>query len=93
LNLYGIWNHPSGFFSQLEALWFLQNNHGYSGTRPGDEFWQFNAYAGYRFPRHQAEIRLGLLNITDQDYRLNPLNLTSELPRHRTLATTFSFYF
>jgi len=30
----------------------------------GDEFWQFNVFAGYRFPRQQAEIKVGLLNAT-----------------------------
>ena len=58
-----------------------------------DDFWQVNAFVGYRFPRRRAEIRLGLLNIADQDYRLNPLNLTAELPRERTLLASFRFSF
>ena len=38
-------------------------------------------------------LQLGLLNITDQNYRLNPLNLYNELPRERTLSVLFKFYF
>jgi outer membrane receptor protein involved in Fe transport len=49
--------------------------------------------AGYRFARRRVEVRLALLNITDQDYRLNPLNLTTELPRDRTLAASVRFSF
>jgi hypothetical protein len=48
---------------------------------------------GYRFPRRQAEIKLALLNLTDRDYQLNPLNLYAELPRERTLAVSLKFNF
>jgi hypothetical protein len=58
-----------------------------------DEFWQFNVAAGYRFPKRRAEIAWALLNITDQDYRLNPLTLYAELPRERTFALRFKFNF
>jgi hypothetical protein len=36
---------------------------------------------------------LGLLNITDQNYNLNPLNLYNELPRSRTLALSLRLNF
>lgn len=93
VQLFTMLNHPSGFFGRAEALWSLQSNAGYSPDRPGDDFWQFNLFAGYRFHRRRAEIRLGLLNLTDQDYRLNPLNLTPELPRHRTLTASLRLSF
>ena len=54
---------------------------------------QFNVFAGYRFPRRSATITLGLLNLTDQNYRLNPLNLYNELPRERTLLARFQINF
>ncbi len=85
--------HPCGFFSQFQSVWTRQSNHGYQPDLPGDDFWQFNVYAGYRFLRRSAEIKLGLLNFTDQDYRLNPLNLYHDLPRGRTLAASLKFYF
>jgi hypothetical protein len=45
-----------------------------------------NAWAGWRMWRRRLEIRAGVLNITGQDYRLNPLNLTPDLPRERTFV-------
>jgi hypothetical protein len=50
-------------------------------------------FAGYRFPRRKAEILVGLLNLTDQNYRLNPLTLYNELPRRRTLMARFQVNF
>ncbi|MBI2927128.1 MAG: FecR domain-containing protein [Verrucomicrobia bacterium] len=93
LNLYGIATHRCGAFGQFEGVWNRQSNHGYATDLPGDDFWQLNAYLGYRFPRRYAEIRVGLLNLTDQDYRLNPLNLHLELPRERTLVARLKFNF
>lgn len=52
----------------------------------GDDFWQFNVMAGYRFHRNQCEISCGLLNITGQDYRLSPVNPYEELARDRTIV-------
>ena len=53
---------------------------------PGDDFWQFNLLAGYRFHRNQCELSCGVLNLTGEDYRLNPLVPYAELPRDRTLV-------
>ena len=93
LSLFALFNHPSGWFSSLESAWWAQDNRHYEPSLRGDDFWQFNALVGYRFPRRRAELTLGLLNITDQDYRLNPLSLTAELPRGRTLVANFRFNF
>jgi hypothetical protein len=81
-----IYNHPSGWFGRLEGYWARQSNVGYSPDIPGDEIFQLNAYAGYRFRRNYGDITVGLLNINDQDYKLNPLNYYNELPRERTFA-------
>jgi hypothetical protein len=42
---------------------------------------------GYRFLRLRGEVTVGVLNLTDQDYRLNPLSTYLELPRERTFFT------
>ena len=60
---------------------------------PGDDFWQLNAFVGYRFPRRYAELSVGVLNLTDRDYRLNPLTLYAELPRERTAVVTLKINF
>ena len=93
LNLFAIYTHPSGLFAEAQSLWSAQSNYGYSPKMPGDDFWQFNVFAGYRFARRRAELTLGLLNITDQDYRLNPLNLYLETPRQRTLLVSLKLNF
>jgi hypothetical protein len=92
LSLFALWNHPSGFFARAEANWYSQENDGFplnpakprNDPTPGDDFWQLNLYAGYRFFRNQCELEVGVLNLTDQDYRLEPLNYYLELPRDRT---------
>ncbi|HLH54686.1 MAG TPA: TonB-dependent receptor [Verrucomicrobiae bacterium] len=84
LRIYGIFNHPSGFFAKAESIWSSQSNQGYAAPLAGDSFWQFNVFAGYRFPRRAVQVQLGVLNIGNQDYNLNPLNLYADLPRSRT---------
>ena len=93
LDIFALYNHPSGFFARADALWFKQANGGYPRDdkltvwdehRPGDDFWQLNLIAGCRFYRNQCEISCGVLNLTGQDYRLNPLNPYLELPRSQT---------
>lgn len=93
LDLTAIYNHPSGFFVEGEALWYNQNNAGYTPAEPGDDFWQFNVFVGFRSPRRNMEVAVGLLNIGDQGYNLNPLNIYDELPLTRTLAARLQFNF
>jgi hypothetical protein len=93
IDLTAIYNHPSGFFAEGEALWFGQNNSGYISPEPGDQFWQFNLFAGYRTPGRNVEVEIGLLNVADQGYNLNPLNIYNELPLTRTLAARLQIYF
>ncbi len=93
VRLVGTFNHPCGFFASAGAVWSQQSNRGYSPDIPGDDFWQFNAFVGYRFLQRHVDVRVGLLNIGDTDYRLNPLTLYSELPRERTFAARLQFYF
>jgi hypothetical protein len=90
---YVLFHHPCGFFTQFESVWYRQANRGYATDIPGDDFWQFNIYAGYRFPRRKAEVRVGVLNCGNQNYQLNPLNLYQEFTRVRTFAATLRFNF
>jgi outer membrane receptor protein involved in Fe transport/Tfp pilus assembly protein PilF len=93
VRLFALFNHASGFFAQWQTDWYQQSNQGYSPDRPGDDFWQHSLYVGYRFPRRLAEVRLGIQNLADQDYRLNPLNLSAELPRERTFVASLRLNF
>jgi tetratricopeptide (TPR) repeat protein len=94
VTLYAIYNHPSGFFAQAQAVWTAQdNNDGFKGGEPGDDFWHANAFVGYRFWRRRAEVSVGVLNIGDRDYKLEPLTLYNELPRERTFVARLSLKF
>jgi hypothetical protein len=93
VDVFGLFNHRSGCFGRLDAQWNRQTNDGYTPALPGDDFWQFNVYVGYRFWQRKAEIKVGLLNLSDQNYQLNPLNLVVELPRERTLVLSLKLAF
>jgi outer membrane receptor protein involved in Fe transport len=94
VNLHANWNHPSGLFASLEGNWYHQDNFsGYAPAEPGDDFWQCNAYAGYRFWHRRAELTAGLLNLFDQNYQLAPLNLNNEMARSRTFLARFKLSF
>ena len=93
LDLTAIYNHPSGFFVEGEGLWFGQSNAGYISPEPGDNFWQWNAFLGYRTPGRNLEASIGILNITNRGYNLNPLNIYNELPLTRTLGARLQINF
>ena len=101
VDLTAFYNHPSGFFAEGEAVFFAQSNQGYPNStaigvnpeEPGDHFWQFNAYTGWRFLHRRAEFTFGFLNIANQNYELNPLNLYNEMPRSRTLLARLRINF
>jgi tetratricopeptide (TPR) repeat protein len=93
LDSYAIFNHSSGFFAEAQVLWRLQHNYDDEANLAGDDFAQINLFAGYRFPQRRVEITLGLLNLTDSNYHLNPLNIYQELPRDRTLEVDFKMNF
>jgi len=88
-----IYNHPCGFFAGWSSDWYQQINHGYSPGLPGDDFWQHEIFAGYEFPHRRGELRLDLLNLTGQDYRLNPLNPQYGLARGRTFTASLRLNF
>lgn len=92
-DFFAIFNHRSGFHAAAEARYYSQNNDGDTPEQPGQNFWQLDLFAGYRFPRRRAEVEIGLLNLTDHDYRLSPLNLHGDLPRERTLSVRFLLNF
>lgn len=93
VNLHANWNHPSGLFSIFSADWVHQDNFGYTPSAPGDDFWECNVYAGYRMFQRRLEFTVGLLNIFDQDYKLEPLNLYNDTARSRTLLARLRLSF
>ena len=85
VRLTGLYRHRSGLFARAEGVLFAQDREQDDISLRGDDFWQVNLIAGYRFPRQRAEIAIGLLNVLDNDYRLDPINSYAEQPRSRTL--------
>ena len=75
------------------SIWFNQQNDGYTPSLAGDNFWQHNFFVGYRFPQRYVEVLAGVLNLTDTDYRLNPLNVHPALRRERTFVASLKFNF
>lgn len=86
-------HHRNGLFAQWESTWDHQQNSGYAPALADEDVWQHNFALGYHFPRRQAEVRAGLLNIFDADYRLNPINHHSALPRGRLLTVSLRLKF
>jgi outer membrane receptor for monomeric catechols len=93
ITLFGNYYLPCGFFSQLQANWYAQANKGFAPNEPGDAFWQFNLFAGYRFPKRHMEIQVGVLNLADQNYHLEPLTYYIAPVPTRTFYSSFKFNF
>jgi hypothetical protein len=85
--------HECGFFGEFSGSWNRQTSTGYSPALAGEEVWFFDLFVGYRFLQRRGEVRVGVLNLGDQDYRLNPLNLHDEWFRERTLFTSLRLNF
>jgi outer membrane receptor protein involved in Fe transport len=93
LNLSANFYLPCGFFSQLQAQWWLQSDRGFVVNEPGDEFWQFNIFGGYRFPRRHVEVEVGVLNLGDRNYQLDPLTYYIDPAHRRMFVANLKFNF
>ena len=89
VELFAVFNHRNGLFARGDSIWVRQSDSTNIGA--SEEFLQINAFAGYRFARRKGEVRVGLLNITGQDYRLAPLNLSTKFPRELTAFCSITF--
>lgn len=96
-----VFNHPSGWFATTDATWYWQNSSitthpsGSADSRevPSELFPQINLVVGYRFFHRRGELAIGGLNLTGEDYRLNPISLYPELPRERVFYTRLRLRF
>jgi outer membrane receptor protein involved in Fe transport len=90
LSLFANLELPCGFFGQFQANWWDQQNIA-SMDEPGDSFYQLNLYAGYRFKRRHAELTLGILNLNNSDYNIDPITYFLEQAHNRTFVASFKF--
>lgn len=85
--------HASGFLAQWETQWLHQEFRGDAPPASDLDVVQHHVWVGYRWPQRRAEVRVGVLNLTDADYRLDPLSPWFRLPRERTAALTLRLNF
>ncbi|MEW6156215.1 MAG: FecR domain-containing protein [Verrucomicrobiota bacterium] len=86
VRLTGLFHHRSGFFSRAQLQFYAQDNDGHNPAIGDDQFWHLNFFVGYRFWQQRAEWQVGILNATDADYRIHPLNFFAEPYRNRTFT-------
>ncbi|MSU36971.1 MAG: hypothetical protein EXS36_18110 [Pedosphaera sp.] len=86
-------NHPAGWFSTFLARWMDQTNKKDDAMLAGDSTWQLDLWLGYRWRHRRAEAAVGILNLLDDDHRLNPLNSFAKPPRERTVALRLGLRF
>ncbi len=79
---------PQGIFARGEYSYWRQDNRNYHPELPGDTFPMVNLELGFRLQSDRGEIFIGLLNATDEDYQINPLNNFNQLPRERTFIVS-----
>lgn len=82
---------PCGFYTKFIARGLIQDNH--TPALQDEAVPQFDLLFGWRFWRQQAEVTLGLLNLTDQDYKLNPLTPFTDIPRERAFLARLRLSF
>jgi predicted Zn-dependent protease len=87
------YNHECGFFGELTSSWNRQTSQGSTPALADEDVCFFDVFVGYRFLQRRGEVRVGILNLGDQDYRLNPLNLHEEWFRERTLFSSLRLNF
>jgi hypothetical protein len=77
----------------LEARWLAQQTLESLNGQPSEMFGQLDLFAGYRLPRQRGEVVVGVLNVTGDDYRLDPVTAHPEFPRERVFYARVSFRF
>ncbi|HWD18531.1 MAG TPA: TonB-dependent receptor [Verrucomicrobiae bacterium] len=92
-SLSATWQSPQGWFARGETDWYAQSLFGDAAHPTGQDFVQFNVFAGYRFRNRRAEITIGGLNLTGGDYHLQPINYYLDLPHGRLFYTRVRFSF
>lgn len=83
IRLRTMYQHRRGLFGQIEASGFFEENEGYTPDGSSEQVWQLHAEVGCRFRRRQGEVGIGVVNLTDQDYRLSPLGTGERISRQR----------
>lgn len=91
--LYGRFQHPTGFFAQTDLQYWYQENGSIDPDIDNESAPNLNLSFGYRLRKQKGEVRLSVLNLTDEEYELNPLSNYNLPPQERTflIETRFNF--
>ena len=87
------YRNPSGFFGRWENIFHYQQNENSTSESTSRHPWQMNAEAGWQFLQRRLEFAVGVLNATDNDFRLNPLNYHLDPPRERICYSRLTLSF
>lgn len=92
-SIYGRYQDPNGWFAQTDLQYWYQENNSIAPDIDNESAPNLNLSFGYSLQKQKGEVRISILNLTDEDYELNPLNDYSLPPQERTfvIETRFSF--
>jgi outer membrane receptor protein involved in Fe transport/Tfp pilus assembly protein PilF len=74
-------NASRGLFARASASWYWQQYE--TGASTWENHTQIDLELGWRFPREKGALSVGIMNLSDDDYRLAPISGLGELPRER----------
>jgi len=101
MRLFALYNHASGFFARAEVEWYSRTVPSIPWSLqdpifvraktkiPSEEFPSGQPFCRLIVPRLHGDLTLGVLNLTGEDYRLNPINhIFRTTPGARILCST-----
>ncbi len=92
-SLYARYQNPNGWFAGTDLQYWIQQSHSLSPEIEDTYAPNLNLSFGYRLQKQRGEITFSILNLTDEEYEMNPVNNFSQAPHERTfvIQTRFSF--
>jgi outer membrane receptor protein involved in Fe transport len=90
---------PTGFFGKIGATYVDQKTKFVTDNKTGvlldtfkDNFWVIDASLGYRFPKRYGQIKIGVSNLLDQDFRYQSAGIDTQLPQRSTYQPERTVY-
>ena len=92
-SVYARYQNPNGWFATTDLQYWYQENNSIEPEIDNESAPNLNLSIGYRLQKQKGEVRVSILNLTDEEYELNPLNNYRLPPQERTfvIETRFSF--
>ena len=92
-SVYARYQNPNGWFATTDLQYWYQENNSIESEIDNESAPNLNLSIGYRLQKQKGEVRISILNLTDEEYELNPLNNYRLPPQERTfvIETRFSF--